>query len=266
MIKFVFLPFLLFIGLCLLPCRPLLASVCGDDTGYPDQYPYKNCGGVSTLSWDQENSCEELEDNASCAVAVTGGQGPYTWTISGTGFHFLDNHTRVQTSSPEIDVFTEDACGAGSITVTDACGAVVDSAVRSTDGEWSLVEENEPANIETVGRMIPADGYESPRYIAYEAQYRITQAYGYGSNGHCANCSSPICIPDYVDEHSNLVINITVLPYFMDYKPTSNGKFCYNWCDESGGHYTCRSPRTPFYNFPVRVYEWQCQDITIYPE
>jgi len=135
--KFIFLLFLLFIGLCLLPCHSLLASdICGDGAGYPDQYPYKNCGGVSTLSWDQENSCEELEDNASCAVAVTGGQGPYTWTISGTGFHFLDNHTRVQ--SPEIDVFTDDGCGSATITVTDKCGSIT-GYIRSSDGQWIFV-------------------------------------------------------------------------------------------------------------------------------
>ena len=115
------------------------SDVCGDGAGYPDQYPFKNCGSVSALTWDQANSCEELADNSSCTVAVAGGQGPYTWTISGTGFSFASGQTSIQTSENTVTVFTQDACGAGSITVTDGCGSVVDNAVRSTNGHWQVI-------------------------------------------------------------------------------------------------------------------------------
>jgi len=191
MMKFIFLPFLLFIGLCLLPCRPLLAGdVCGDGAGYPDQYPYKNCGGVSTLSWDQANSCEELEDNASCAVAVTGGQGPYTWTISGTGFSFASGQSSVQTTENTVTVFTQDACGAGSITITDACGSVVESAVRSTDGHWKFFGKFRPVN--QVGISIPdlfncvTNIYSwetSIPVVQYKGKYLLTDNYLDPTNG-----------------------------------------------------------------------------------
>ena len=132
--------FLSLVLVSLLFCNFSWASdVCGDGAGYPDQYPFKNCGSVSTLTWDQANSCEELADNSSCTVAVAGGQGPYTWTISGAGFSFASGQTSIQTSEKTVTVFTQNACGAGSITVTDGCGSVVDNAVRSTDGHWQVI-------------------------------------------------------------------------------------------------------------------------------
>ncbi len=110
-------------------------DVCSDGAGYPDQYPFKNCGSVSTLTWDQANSCEELADNSSCTVAVAGGQGPYTWTISGTGFSFASGQTSIQTNENTVTVFTQDACGTATITISDEC-SLSKLYVRSTNGIW----------------------------------------------------------------------------------------------------------------------------------
>ena len=135
--------FLSLILVSLLFCNFSWASdVCGDGAGYPDQYPFKNCGSVSTLTWDHANSCEELGDNSSCMVSVAGGQGPYTWTISGTGFSFASGQTSIQTSENTVTVFTQDACGAGSITVSDGCGVSVEGFVRSSRGHWVAISPN----------------------------------------------------------------------------------------------------------------------------
>jgi len=131
---------LLFINIFGVFCSNTYAIESCNEFRYPDQYPYKNCGGVTSLTWDQEHSCEELGDNDSCTVTVAGGQEPYTWTISGMGFSFASGQLSVQTTENTVTVFTQDACGAGSIAVTDGCGTIVKDYIRSANGRWLAID------------------------------------------------------------------------------------------------------------------------------
>ena len=238
-------------------------DVCGDGAGYPDQYPFKNCGSVSTLTWDQANSCEELADNSSCAVAVAGGQGPYTWTISGTGFSFASGQTSIHTSENTVTVFTQDACGAGSITVTDGCGSVVDNAVRSVDGEWVVVvspNSLEPCKI-TGDYSDLVSTSNTFKFEVIKGKYKLiqdtyTSFWGIDCqlpNGyqHCNDPGSIYAFDDNNPTHHSCIKNFVGTNELIHYEHDH----CW-WEQLESNGWQCK--RTYWAEHTKYLYEWQC--------
>jgi hypothetical protein len=71
--------------------------------------------------WDYDTSIDTIELNSSGLVAVTGGPGPYEWSIWGTGF-WLNAERKLPrtyvTSSNQMLIYTDErGCGLGHITV-----------------------------------------------------------------------------------------------------------------------------------------------------
>jgi len=97
------------------------------------------CADVAPPAWDTDTSAEVVTPGSSCAVAVTGGRGPYTWHVSGRGFWLNPGHdmTTGETDTAATYLYTDaTACGAATVTVTDACGNQTAGYVRSTNGQW----------------------------------------------------------------------------------------------------------------------------------
>lgn len=94
------------------------------------------CCDDSEMAWDSGTSAETIAREASATVAITdsgGLGGPYSWSVSGTGFT-LDNATTVGlTNTLNADAT---ACGTATITVTGCDGTVVIGYVRCTTGQW----------------------------------------------------------------------------------------------------------------------------------
>ena len=69
---------------------------------------------------------------------------PYSWSVSGTGFHF-DSASGPTTATTNADLETLElwadgtACGSATISVTDGCGDTTTGYVRCTSGQWDLV-------------------------------------------------------------------------------------------------------------------------------
>ena len=66
----------------------------------------------------------------------------YTWTVSGSGF-FLDSAgtlKTLETNRPNITLYTINACGAGTLTVSDECSLAVVGNVRSLNGKWVSID------------------------------------------------------------------------------------------------------------------------------
>lgn len=99
-----------------------------------------DCCDDSGMAWDSDASAETVAQNNSCAVAITdslGIGGPYSWSVSGTGFSLSSAQTTGLSNTLNAG---GSACGAATITVTGCGGAVVTGYVRCTTGHWGDLE------------------------------------------------------------------------------------------------------------------------------
>lgn len=85
------------------------------------------------LAYDYGTSAATIAQSASCTVAVTGSDGPFDWSVSGTGFTLDSATTTGLTNTLNADA---SACGSATITVTDACSRSTTGYVRCTTGQW----------------------------------------------------------------------------------------------------------------------------------
>jgi len=120
---------------------------------------------------------------------VSGGVGPYTWSVGGTGAT-IDDAGYVTLS--------DEACGSIYITVTDKCGVSDNMAARVTNnGHW----EAETPNQGCVGGICnhsSAKGYviitkEDHKYSIFYKCCFPEPPY----NEVCEGCPDPVGIPDY---------------------------------------------------------------------
>lgn len=97
---------------------------------------FLTCGNEDPLTWDTAESSTTITQNNSCSVAVLGGQGPFYWAVSGTGFSMAVGKT-AHYDRNNVLVASGSACGVAIITVTDTCGNTTIGLVRCTDsGFW----------------------------------------------------------------------------------------------------------------------------------
>jgi len=112
------------------PC----GNLCGEDL----EVTCKVCPADIAMTWDDANSAETIGQgnggDAEAAVYVQDGLGPYTWSVSGTGFSMASPETDVAYNTLLADAT---ACGTATITVTDFCEDSVIGYVRGTEGsDW----------------------------------------------------------------------------------------------------------------------------------
>lgn len=95
------------------------------------------CPEECDLEWDWDASGETINAPGSTNVYVTGGTGPYSWSItSEDGKWSLDNPTA--TGAMNTVTAENGACGSATITVTDACGCTTEGSVRDpSSGSWA---------------------------------------------------------------------------------------------------------------------------------
>lgn len=99
------------------------------------------CQCAEGMEWDTENSPETIVAGSSVTVFVTGGRGPYTWSVSGNGYSLLAAVTEMGQNQVTC---ADGACGqafdaVAHITVTDACDVTVNGALRNTSGQWVTI-------------------------------------------------------------------------------------------------------------------------------
>ncbi|SPD72561.1 conserved hypothetical protein [uncultured Desulfobacterium sp.] len=138
------------------------------------------CG--TPLAWG--SNPETIAPGTSVLISVTGGKGPFFWSVSGPGFSLATNG--VSESNSNLLIADENACGSATITVTDDCGFDVTGYVRSTVGVWCLTEE-------CVHGSTPPQGVTATvEEIRGKYKYVAIFCYTYtgGACGYCAGCMS----------------------------------------------------------------------------
>ena len=126
-------------------------TICSneDGTSYLGRGVMDICGNTSLAETDISTCCDEGEHselefddglttdtivrNTSISIYVSGGCGPYSWVVSGTGFSLEHSTTDDNENSLLAD---GTACGAAEITCTDLCGHTVTFYIRCTEGSW----------------------------------------------------------------------------------------------------------------------------------
>ena len=81
-----------------------------------------------------DSSDDTIDREGTATIIVTGGVGPFTWSVTGTGF------TIPASTDGRANILSADdtACGSATITVTDQCGDSCTGYVRGTEGQWVL--------------------------------------------------------------------------------------------------------------------------------
>lgn len=120
-------------------------GVCGELIIEQRLFPLDCCDGVPPLIWDDINSAKVIADDSSGVVMVTEGCLPLIVSVRGSGFWLNTHHTIRDAiiNSRSITVYTSDACGTAHLYITDGCSSV-NGRVRSSDGQWVLVENDLP--------------------------------------------------------------------------------------------------------------------------
>lgn len=155
---------------CLPPCRSITTTVHGPISGEePDEYCGKTsvvvlmprdgkpCGRL-TKTWETDGDCRDcdgvdaLEPDADNPDVVGpgsyvrliffGGKHPIKYKVSGNDFYFSGQVKSVELKSNEVIVFAgPESCGSATVTADDGCSQA-SWDIRSTNGEWVVVEDN----------------------------------------------------------------------------------------------------------------------------
>ena len=138
-----------------------------------------DCG--TALAWG--SNPETITPGTSVFLSVTGGKGPFFWSVSGTGFSLANNGTTDLPSN--LLIADGSACGSATITVTDNCGFEVTGYVRSTVGVWCLID-----TCSTTSMPLPTSCHTLIQGVIGKYKYS-----GYCCKGGCYSYYQDKCVP-----------------------------------------------------------------------
>jgi len=263
-------------------------GICGEIT-YIQDVASENCCDdefITPLDYDEENSVEILGDYSSGIVFFSGGspesvEKGYHVSVRGSGF-FIDferTHTDAIIYGHSFIVYTEDACGSCTVTITDGCSETF-GEITATDGQWVTIASGQ----EVIDMYKPIEADEkigSMMYAYLSTTLRLKQTNGYtsGTRGGTSYIwhEDPICIVcagysiDWIENASDWNASGCIYDNNM-YVPVEGHTLCWeNWfgfCHVS----TADGAQNPYYpgNYKhswgerakaygtVYLQEWQC--------
>ena len=131
-----------------------------------------------------------LTSTSTLALGILGGEGPYFWSVSGSGFCLDFAKTEGLANTLRAD---SSACGTADITVFDSCGQQVTGYVRSPDGQW--------VNKSSTCVLRGAQQGTTGNYFYYiSGKGRQRQQVGGAGGG---SCRSPAACATQCDDHSD---------------------------------------------------------------
>jgi hypothetical protein len=106
----------------------------------------EDCAACTAIEWDWDGSIETLGRDASGTVAILDPEekgGPFSWSVSGTGFTLDEAETVGLTNTLNAD---NTSCGKAEITVIGCNEIPITGSVRSTEGKWDFAGAEYPCN------------------------------------------------------------------------------------------------------------------------
>jgi hypothetical protein len=188
-------------------------------------------GWFPAFQYDPNNP-EEIDRSSSEAISVIGGISPYTWSVSGNGFNLSQSQTTGLSNTLNAD---GTACGAATITVTDACGDTATGYVRCTKGS-AWVQQCTDSGSRCAGD-VSQTFYEYP-----DGQTRLTLTVG------CQFCSAECECTYYT------------CGGYTAYVPTEHDGICYNptYGNKNGRCSDCTEGNCECYIVGITVDKWEC--------
>lgn len=201
------------------------------------------------LAYDYGTSAATVARNDSCTVAITGSDGPFNWSVSGTGFT-LDNATTTGlTNTLNAD---GTACGSATITVTDTCSGSATGYVRCTTGQW--VDNGAGCTVPGPYTSKDTGGGSSAIYKRLLGKDWVWQtikvAYATGDSGDCPSyCNYDTCTGcnDCVTGKACAEIRADLIDCGADW-----------WCGEDANCGAGASGVVCLCNASLVGYEWEC--------
>jgi hypothetical protein len=97
-----------------------------------------NCDSVTNMTLDAANTDDTIAAGGTATVTVKDGCGPFSWSVSGTGYVLDAMNTEGRANRITCIPGT---CGTNYssvavVTVTDACGTIVTKSIKNTAAEW----------------------------------------------------------------------------------------------------------------------------------
>lgn len=153
--------------------------------------PGFECPENPTLEYDTVNSAETIDRNGSANLVVIGNNGPYTWSVSGTGFTL---ETEDEPTGPTNALHADgSACGAATITVTGCDGTQVHGYVRCATGVWGSIIDG-PGYCSTLALAeTPGCSAENTSIIEGKTKVQLT----FGCKFYLTGCGPGIYSPPY---------------------------------------------------------------------
>lgn len=222
--------------------------VVTDSCGQYVQHTVTASESCDELFYDDVSSGTVVADNSSVTVYVDGGAPPFTISVSGQNFFTNSARTEYQRTqdSRSFTIYTTDACGFCSITITEDCGQSVSGGVLSTSGEWVRVEYRTHRGPAECPIIVPRATGSMYSYSYTSMGTRVTYSatsnrYGYSYHDDASECIN--------------YFNNTVTPQYEARDPLTY-QFCKDY-GSVGNHPVCPNindyapyltTRTPFWN------------------
>ena len=124
---------------------------------------------------------------------VTGGKGPYTWTLEvtqygesmGLGFTWDEVTTSIPQNTLDVSGI---GCGSALLRCTDQCTSVAHEVRCTTSGTWVLIAEDEPAHNPIASIGFPKVTASAGGHTTYESIYKAVE-YATSGGGSCPSVS-----------------------------------------------------------------------------
>ncbi len=228
---------------------PVEIKVVDSQTQASCTFSISSSGNYNPIVWDTDHEAT-IPKNGSLNVSITGGNAPYTWTVS-EGFSF-GCESGCGTTNTLYSEYNEDQACMATINVTDNCGEQVTGYVRHP-GSWAFIDNT----CSLPGPATEAISYIGDTLVRIEGDKKQTQHYSRiwtcasGAGGGCTG--ENICAEQSAQSSTGEeCITFDCLLIFRSFNTAGEFAWCEWTADQYGAYCSVFNASTPSY------YEWEC--------
>ena len=248
-------------------------------------YDCCTCSGAGAISWSDGNP-ETIAVSGSAYITVSGGVGPFLWTVTGVNGYFNPTYTQTTYTGTigAATVYTKaGSCGALKFNVTDTyCNTTTSGIIRTAVGKWvqraELIDTSGASRsfmtpVSDVSCNVSAwDSYSGPTasfeyiyddnriYCPYDSYYTVPTPL---STAGCAAYTAGVDWKVYIYGGFPTGPSYWVYPGPMPVILDTYGVKCSFWCPQGPYPWDCDKAATgvwyPCFDTPHgEFYKWEC--------